>query len=198
MVLLVALHRRLVVHGEYWSPSPHPDALRLVNEILVGEETDCVAGRTWSHFELYVAAMTELGADTGAVERFLVERSLGVDPEEAARRAGAPTPALDFLDSTLRVTRGGTAAEVAACFAYGRERLIPAMFDRVLESPATGLFRAYLDRHVEVDESHGAMAEAIVADLDPDGHATTWAGAAAVAARTRLWDGIAVAIEARA
>ena len=44
---------------------------RLINEIVLGEESDQFDGRVLSHFEMYLAAMDQAGADRAPLERFL-------------------------------------------------------------------------------------------------------------------------------
>jgi hypothetical protein len=87
----------------------------------------------------------------------------------------------------------------AAAFAFGREDLIPDMFDQVAalndDFGALSTFVDYLRRHIQVDsEEHTPMAMQMLADLCGDDNGK-WAQAEetinlALAARTRLWDGI--------
>jgi len=90
----------------------------------------------------------------------------------------------------------------AAAFAFGREDLIPEMFDQVLargDDESLRTFRDYLARHIEVDgEQHTPMAMRMVADLCGDDD-RAWQEAAQAAnrvyaARTALWDGIMAAL----
>jgi hypothetical protein len=87
----------------------------------------------------------------------------------------------------------------AAAFAFGREDLIPEMFDQVAalnaEFGALSIFVDYLRRHIQVDaEEHTPMAMQMLADLCGEDSAK-WAECektvnAALAARLKLWDGI--------
>ena len=91
----------------------------------------------------------------------------------------------------------------AAAFAFGREDLIPDMFEQVVKvNESVGrldTFVDYLARHIEVDgEEHTPMAMQMLADLCGDDDAK-WRGCTetvngALAARVRLWDGILAAI----
>ena len=92
----------------------------------------------------------------------------------------------------------------AAAFAFGREDLIPDMFDKVVKvNRATGnqlsVFVDYLERHIQVDsEEHTPMAMQMLADLCGD-DTEKWRQCeetvnASLAARTSLWDGILTAI----
>src|SRR5579885_3550238 len=57
MTLLKALQRRLTGTSLPWLPPPDVESARLINDIVLGEETDeVVAGRYMSHFELYLRA----------------------------------------------------------------------------------------------------------------------------------------------
>ena len=64
-VLLKGLQRACTSIGPYWVPKGNAEVRRLINEIVFGEESDLDQnGRAISHFELYVQAMDEAGANT--------------------------------------------------------------------------------------------------------------------------------------
>ena len=68
MVLLKALQRQLTCVDTYWIPQGDPETRRLINEIVHGEESDVDReGNATSHFELYVKAMEEAGANSAPV-----------------------------------------------------------------------------------------------------------------------------------
>ena len=72
MSLLKALQRQLTCIDVPWLPTADPVARRLINEIVLGEESDEDGkGGHLSHFELYLAAMRDIGADMVPIERFL-------------------------------------------------------------------------------------------------------------------------------
>ena len=87
----------------------------------------------------------------------------------------------------------------AACFAFGREDLIPEMFDQVVgmarKDPRLELFVDYLTRHIQVDdEEHTPMAMHMLVELCGDDDAR-WRECAdslttALRARLALWEGI--------
>ena len=91
----------------------------------------------------------------------------------------------------------------AAAFAFGREDLIPDMFQQVVtvndKVRSLNTFVDYLERHIEVDgEEHTPMAMQMLADLCGDDDAK-WRECAdtvntALAARAKLWTGILAAI----
>ena len=60
MSLLKGLQRELTCVEVPWVPTANPDTRRLINEIVLEEETDLdPQGQPTSHFELYMRAMEE-------------------------------------------------------------------------------------------------------------------------------------------
>ena len=67
MSLAKRLQCELTVIDLPWTPPRDPRAARLINNIVLGEESDLAAdGRAFSHYEL---AMQEVGADSSTIER---------------------------------------------------------------------------------------------------------------------------------
>lgn len=201
MALLKRLQRDLTCIDIPWIPKGDAEVRFLINEIVCGEESDVdPAGSRISHFELYLRAMHEAGANTlpilqsveRATRRAHIETSL----------ASAPTAAASFSKATFDLALGGQTHEVAAAFTFGREDLIPDLFrglvDRLSREHPGRLdtFRYYLERHIEVDGGHhGAIALRMVECLcgsDPQRwQEATAAASAAIQARLALWDAIA-------
>lgn len=208
MTLLKRLQRDLTTVTLPWTPPPNPEAARLVNEIVLGEETDLApGGRHLSHYELYLEAMREVGADTGPIEGFVAALARGVAPEAALEAAAIDAAPARFVRSTLATALHGSLPEVLGSFFWGRESVIPAMFRALLArwriDPATvPTLTFYLERHIELDgDEHGpaalAMIEAIVG-ADPAANAAMIAAArSAVAERHALWTALAADMTAR-
>ena len=202
MSLLKTLQRGLTNLDVPWLPSAHPHTRRLVNEIVLGEESDLYEGRAASHFELYLEAMQQAGANTTAIETLLANLRLGQSWEQALAASGASQAAQAFVATTFRCIERGQLHATAAAFTFGREDLIPDMFrgfirdqDQQLQGKLA-LFRWYLDRHIEVDgDEHGPMALEMIAELcghdDLKWQQATAAAVEAVEARIALWDAIA-------
>ncbi|SNT20008.1 Protein of unknown function [Granulicella rosea] len=201
MSLLKSLQRALTCVDVPWTPSAFPESRRLVNEIVLGEESDLYEGRALSHFELYRLAMQQCGASTVAIDAFLRGIADGESWETSIADCGASPAARAFVGETFRVIATGETHRIAAAFTFGREDLIPDMFRGFIRdqnerlSGRLATFRWYLDRHIEVDgDEHGPMALRMIAELCGD-DPVKWqqagdAAAAAVEARIALWDGI--------
>jgi hypothetical protein len=201
MSLLKSLQRALTCVDIPWIPNPHAEYARFINEIVIGEETDEDGrGGFASHFELYLEAMEEAGADTSAILSYLERLRAGRDPLVALNHAGIPPSAADFVRMSLKLAIYGEPHEVASAFFFGREDLIPDMFTvllRELEQKGTsaGRLRFYLNRHIELDgDEHGPLAEKLLAFLCGDDSSkiqqAEQVAAEALRARIRLWDGV--------
>ncbi|NES13066.1 MULTISPECIES: DUF3050 domain-containing protein [Micromonospora] len=204
MSLLKSLQRQLTCVTVPWIPTGPTGSRRLINDIVMVEESDELGDGYISHFELYVRGMTEAGADTTAVEKLVDLLRAGRPVTEALTTAGVPAPSAAFAGTTWRIIERTPVHCQAAAFAFGREDLIPEMFTQVVavneRSNRLNTFVDYLERHIEVDgEQHTPMAMQMLADLCGDDD-TKWQECAdtvndALAARARLWDDILAAIK---
>jgi len=203
--LLKAMQQKLTCTAIPWLPTADPEARRLVNEIVLDEESDELPdGGHASHFELYLASMRHAGADTGPIERLLDLLSRGEPLRRALAACGGPAPACDFVHRSFEVIESGSTHRIVAAFTYGREDVIPDMFRHLVgslaaEDPATwGMFRFYLERHIAHDDAkHAPVCRRIVARLCGD-DPVRWAEASTtarecLASRIRFWDEIAAA-----
>lgn len=216
--LLKAMQRQLTCTSVPWVPTADPEARRLVNEIVLDEESDELprdeAERlglmgpkgplvSASHFEIYLAAMRQAGANTRPIGRLITLLRDGMPLATALASCGGPPAALDFVRHTFSVIESGETHRIVAAFAYGREDVIPSMFRNLVaslaeEDPDTwGIFRFYLERHiVHDDEKHAPLCRQIAASLCGD-DPVKWSDASATArsciqARIALWDAIAL------
>ena len=202
MSLLKALQRDLTCVQVPWVPTAAPSVRRFINEIVLEEESDVDAyGQPTSHFELYVQAMEECGADTGPINAFLAALAAGQSVRQALGTAAVPAPVRRFVETTFDVINSGKPCAISAAFIYGRADLIPATFRRLvaeLQAEFPGqldTFAYYLDRHVQLDEEkHAPLAHQLVRELCGD-EPQCWQNCQEVAircieARLELWDGI--------
>lgn len=202
MSLLKSLQMIFTTCRVPWVPVGDREVRRLINEIVLGEESDEDGrGGHASHFELYLHAMHEVGADTRRVLALTEGLQNGAEWSQAARHAELPQAALDFMAATFSIIEGGDLPAIAAAFTLGREDLIPDMFRKIVddlaaEEPARlAVFRFYLERHIGLDEEeHGPMAMELLRRVC-DGKAGAWERAERAAqkslqARLQLWSAI--------
>ncbi len=202
MSLLKALQQQLTCTAVPWRPRANSHTVRFINEIVWGEESDVNAdGVPASHYEMYLDAMREVGADTAGIET-LVDAAADVSSLLShIESSDLPAAVQRFLSFTFRlITEGGT-HRIASAFTFGREDLIPDMFLGILrEQEADGLLypqlRYYLERHIEVDgDEHGPLSLQMVSEVCGEDE-RLWAEAQetayeALAVRLQLWDAIA-------
>ncbi|MFL6118034.1 DUF3050 domain-containing protein [Actinophytocola sp.] len=204
MSLLKSLQRNLTCVTVPWVPTGPTGSRRLINDIVMVEESDEFGDGFISHFELYVEGMRQAGADTAAIDELIDRLRGGATVTAALAGAGVPAPAVEFARTTWHIIEDLPVHCQAAAFAFGREDLIPDMFTQVVaineRSGKLGTFVDYLERHIEVDgEQHTPMAMQMVTDLCGDDE-RKWQDCAetvntALAARARLWDDILAAIK---
>ncbi|KUO21719.1 DUF3050 domain-containing protein [Streptomyces dysideae] len=202
MSLLKSLQRDLTCVDVPWVPRGSEVSRRLINDIVLVEESDELNGGFTSHFELYRAGMTEADAETTRIDTFLALLAEGHDVPAALHAAQVPAPAAEFVRTTFGIIADRPLHCRAAAFAFSREDLIPDMFDQVIKEEGTDrfpLFCDYLARHIEVDgEEHTPMAMQMVADLcgtdDTRWQEAVQTATLALEARARLWDGITQAM----
>src|SRR3981081_670299 len=203
MSLLKRLQQDLTCTKVPWFPAENTKAARLINDIVIGEETDVDPDGSYvSHLDLYLQAMADIGASTLQFDRFRSLVLLGVPVEVALTRIGAPSHVQAFVAHTMALANSGSTEEVLAAFFYGREDIIPEMFRRLLDtlygakhnSDRLRHFIYYIDRHIELDgDSHGPMGRELLEDLLANSpHRVEQARCAAgssIEARIRLWNG---------
>lgn len=202
MSLLKTLQRELTCVSVPWFPNGDADTRFLINEIVVGEESDeDMEGKRTSHFELYMEAMRQSGADTQEINLFLKTLRESGDVEKAFEAAGTPLEARSFVNFTFGIVREAKPHVVAAVFSFGREDLIPGMFISLISDlernfpERLSAFRYYLERHVEIDGGHhGTLAMKMVSTLCGDDEAKWKEATAAVEEclrkRMELWDAV--------
>ena len=202
MSLLKALQSKLTCTTSPWFASPNPDVRYLINEIVLAEESDLTLdGKRLSHFEMYVDAMKKSHTSTDTLEKFL-ETVQTSDIFSAINASGLHPKVKEFLTFTFKVIHNGKPHEIASAFTFGREDLIPGMFNEMLTEFKTQFKEAdlselvyYFERHIELDaDEHGPMAFEMIASLCGD-DAVKWREVAETAVvslekRIMLWDAI--------
>ena len=211
MALLKALQFGLTSTNAPWMPIGNPRTRRLINEIVLEEESDTdIHGNPSSHYEMYLQAMNQCGADTTQVQR-LIERLLkGYSHKELLKFnvEHLQEYTLTFVNSTFEIIHRGKLHEIGAAFTFGREDLIPDMFRAIVNDLDKNFpnkldaFRYYLDRHIELDEeTHTPMAMEMMEELcgedDQKWQEVKLIAIDSLRARIALWDGIEQSIKNR-
>jgi hypothetical protein len=205
MSLLKRLQQDLTCTKVPWFPADNARAARLINDIVIGEETDVDPDGSYvSHLDLYLRAMVDVGASTRQFDAFRSMARVGVSVETAMVRTGVSSHVQAFVAHTMTLARSGSTEEVLAAFFYGREDIIPEMFSR-LQKTLPGArhnndndplrhFVYYIERHIELDgDSHGPMGrellEGLVADSPQRDERALRAACNSIKARIELWNG---------
>lgn len=201
MSLLKALQINLTCVSLPWFPVGSGKIRSLINEIVAGEESDVDGvGNHKSHFELYLDAMRQCGADTNGINIFIAALKSGQDFKDAFRQAETPVAAQKFVDFTFSVINEGKTHIQASVFTFGREDLIPNMFTTMVNDlnksfpSELSIYKYYLDRHIEVDgDHHSQLALEMTSELCGQNE-TSWNDALeftkkALSQRISLWDG---------
>lgn len=210
MSLLKVLQRRICCVDVPWLPSADSQGCRFINEIVLAEESDIDAqGKYASHFELYHGSMRQCGANAAGIDGFLSDLRHGIGLLTALEAPQVPEASRQFVQQTFKIIEAGNLCEVAAAFTFGREDLLPDVFQRIVDELNTQAggrledFKYYLERHIGLDgDEHGPMATRLLQSLcGDDDELWEMAERAAVScllARQELWDGIYEAIRRNA
>ena len=156
MSLLKSLQQKITCTDLPWIDSEYnPELVQLINEIVLGEESDVDQyGKPCSHFNLYLRGMKEIGADTSLIESFLKDFDFELLPSELS----------EIIAFHLNIALEKEDYEVASSFFFGREKLIPSMFESIVKVLKEAEIDCptliyYLERHIEVDGGeHGPKA----------------------------------------
>src|SRR6266851_7704763 len=121
MSLLKSLQRNLTCVELPWVPTGPTGSRRLINEIVLVEESDELRGDFTSHFELYLDGMAEAGADTSVIHAFIDKLRAKRPVLEAIDEVNVPGPAAEFVRLTWGLIESAPVHVQAAAFAFGRE-----------------------------------------------------------------------------
>ena len=202
MSLLKSLQKNLTCVNVPWFPVGDADTRYLINEIVTGEESDVdLNGIRKSHFEMYLDAMDQCGADTSGIKVFIASLQTGNNLKDAFRIAKTPAAAQDFVNFTFEIINSNKTHLQSAIFTYGREDLIPGMFVSILNDidrnfpDSISIFKYYIERHIEVDGDHHSNLAIQMTDNLCGENENKWDEALvsikeALGKRINLWDGV--------
>mgnify|MGYP001210003162 CR=1 FL=1 len=181
-----------------WRPNKYTrnGIAHLINEIVFSEESDVDEDDNYfSHFDLYVSAMNDVGADSSKAINFIENFEL-----HEYNLSEVPKESFKFIQNTFNCIKSNKLSNIAAIFTYGRETTIPDMFSKILskidkKDIRYNNLRLYIRRHIEVDSSrHGPLSIQLFNytcenNQDIFDEAVEYA-IKAIEARILLWDGV--------
>ncbi|WP_299318897.1 DUF3050 domain-containing protein [uncultured Maribacter sp.] len=204
MSLLKALQINLTCTTLPWKPVSNTNTARFINEIVLEEETDVnELGVLKSHYEMYLDAMVEVGADTTKISEFLNGVKTLDSILEVIENSDLNIAVKSFLNFTFETINSQQPHKIAAAFTFGREELIPDMFLKIVDQAGKDAYpklEYYLRRHIELDgDDHGPLSLKMIQELCGDDE-TKWHDVLeysekALQQRINLWNHIATAIQ---
>ena len=201
MSLLKSLQQSLTQLQIPWVPAKNAVLARFINEIILGEESDLnELNQPRSHFEMYLEAMAEIGANTSKIDYFIKEITKGTKIVKALDEVQLEKRVADFTKYTFQIISTNKAHLIAAAFTFGREDIIPDMFNEILSEGDINKnnynkIRYYFNRHIELDgDEHGPLSLQMITELCGE-DTTKWKEVLTVAKesikqRIKLWDAI--------
>jgi len=204
MSILKSLQNQICPSEYPWKPNKYSKngISRLINEIVLAEESDEITNNKFmSHFDLYIQAMSEVGADTSKINK-LINSDLKADSNFSS--FDIPKCSKDFVGLTYKMLLINKLHITTALFTYGRETTLPKMFTNILRViknvENTEKLSIYLNRHIDVDSSrHGPLSlrlyEISINNDSKKQHEALDAAILSLDSRMKLWTGILTAIK---
>ncbi|MFY7733919.1 MAG: DUF3050 domain-containing protein [Bacteroidia bacterium] len=207
MSLLKSLQQHLTCVQTPWFPTGTADTRYLINEIVLGEESDVdEKGNRISHFELYLQAMVQADCNTNSIKHFINHISNRAHVNDALVLANVNNGASYFVQNTFKTIATQNPAILSAVFTFGREDLIPDMFLSLINElkkqfpNKLDILQYYIERHIEVDGGHHSHLAYQMTENLCGTDSAKWAEATmyikdSLQARINLWNAIEESIQ---
>ena len=175
MSLIKAAQKLIAPTTIPWVPSTNPRYVNFINLLVAEEESGSMYSNNaslypLSHFERYLEAMKEVGANTYTISRFIgMTRNRGLDA--AFTIPHIPNSAKHFMTFTFGVIQSNQPHLIIAVLALAREDLVPQLFRSIQQNMKIDQIEApnlvaYLDRHIQLDEQeHAPIAKQLLQEL---------------------------------
>jgi hypothetical protein len=167
MSILKCVQNFIFTNDILWLPPINPYVAHLLYSILDTEETDKGddKGETFaSHFQSFIAAMKQINADLGPIDRFLTSIKEEKNFEKAVEAAPIPKGPKEFLQINHAIIKESP-LNALALITLTREHFLPSVFTSLLkyldpkDEDDVSLFIWYHKRHIELDrDTHAPMS----------------------------------------
>jgi hypothetical protein len=170
-----------------------------INEIVLSEESDYIEGIGYvSHFEIYLEAMKEIGADSSKILELIDCINREGSAYDGINNLDILDEVKDFIKFDLDTALSEDLPKIVGSFTLGREKVIPNMFEHIVQSVAnanaTNKFTTYLSRHIDIDgDRHGPLSSKLLDKLcssDKNLEVAYQAGIDSLNLRLKVWDKI--------
>ena len=205
MSLLKSLQNKLTNTSVPWMPLKSAVTARFINEIVLGEESDInELNEPKSHFEMYLDAMKQIGANFSQINLLLNQLQEGKGIYKSIDQLEVNAAVKNFMRFSFECIDSNNSHSIASAFTFGREDLLPDIFIEILNKvdktkSKYSKLRYYLDRHIELDgDEHGPLSLLMIEQLCED-DTQKWSECLQVAKvalkrRIDLWDAISAEI----
>ncbi len=189
-----------------WTPYRSAKSAHLINKIVSENESIDLANNTYlSHFELYLCAMEEIGANTFSIRTFVDLIAANMPLQDALKISNSPPAIEEFVLTNTHIAISGSVEEVLGCMIYAHEYIFPKSFihssaGSALSRFAEEKFSLYLkmccstdphQRHLDITnlliEQTNGNESCLKTCLD--------AALGAIKRQANLWDSLACKIE---
>jgi len=201
MSVLKSLQFSLSRNSLPWVPTENTrnGLTSFINEIVLSEESDYIEGIGYiSHFEIYLEAMKEIGADSSKILELIDCIYREGSAYDVINNLDILDEVKDFMKFDLDTALSGDLPKIVGSFTLGREKVIPNMFEHIIQSvadaTATNKFTTYLNRHIDIDgDRHGPLSSKLLDKLccsDKKLEVAYQAGLDSLNLRLKVWDKI--------